>query len=369
MPDPDFLDTNSVSASETGASPATSPTPAAETASPPGSTPPAAGDPSTPTHEVKPGEAKETLLDAVLKVVPATVEEDVLDKTDASATPDAQKPKDEDKAEKKPDEGEDDASTDEDDEKAAQEAAPATRKKINKLLRQRRELRDEVSVLRPVAEIGNELQTFAQTNDLSGDDIIMSLQIAASLRKGDYEGFYKAVGPYVRRAQEYLGVVLPDDLQERVGKGEMTPQAAHEFARTRFDRDRATVTAQETQAAQGTFALQALQTDVQRSVSALEGRFAATDPDYKAKAGHVRRVAQALLFERGGKINSVEDALQITKDAYLEVNKQLRSLQPALRPTAPTPNGHGQTPAVRSQPKTMMEAALQGLEASRRAGT
>jgi hypothetical protein len=317
---------------------------------------------------VKPGEAKETLLDAVLKVVPTTDEKDILDKTDASANPDAQ-PKDEDKADKKPDEGEDDTSTDEDDEKAAEAANPVTRKKINKLLRQRRELRDEVLFLRPVAEIGHELQTFAKTNDLSGDDIIMSLQIAASLRKGDYEGFYQAVGPYVRRAQEYLGVVLPDDLQERVKQGHMTPMAAHEFARTRFDRDRAAVTAEETQAAQGGMVLQALQSDVQRSVSALEGRFAATDPDYKAKAGHVRRVAQAMLFERGGKISSVEDALSITKDAYLEVNKQFRSLSPAPRPTALTPNGHGQTPAVRSQPKTMMEAALQGLENARRAGT
>lgn len=366
MPDPDFLDTNS-SVSETGADQAPSSTPAVE----PGPTHPSpAGDPSsTPTNEVKPGEAKETLLDAVLKVVPATTDEkDVLDKTEASASPDAQTPKDEDKAGKKPDEGEDDTS-DEDDEKAAQEANPVTRKKINKLLRQRRELRDQVSQLGPVAEIGNELQTFAQTNDLSGDDIIMSLQMAASLRKGDYAAFYQAVGPYVRRAQEYLGVVLPDDLQERVGKGEMTPAAAAEFARTRYDHQRAEVRVQETEQANGRANLQALQSDIQRSVSALEGRFSATDPDYKAKAGHVRRVAQAMLLERGGKINSVEDALAITRDAYLEVNKSLRNLQPTPRPTAPTPNGHGQTPAVRSQPKTLMEAALQGLEVSRRAGT
>ena len=367
MPDPDFLDANSNSASETGADKATSSTPAESTASTPQAPSPTVGDPST--TEVKPGEAKETLLDAVLKVVPATTpEKDVLDKTDASASPDAQKPTDEDKAGKKPDEGEDDTS-DEDDEKAAQEANPVTRKKINKLLRQRRELRDEVSRLGPVAEIGNELQTFAQTNDLAGDDIIMSLQIAASLRRGDYAAFYQAIGPYVRRAQEYLGVVLPDDLQERVGKGEMTPAAAAEFARTRYDHQRAEVRVQETEQANGRANLQALQADIQRSVSALEGRFAATDPDYKAKAGHVRRVAQAMLLERGGKISSIDDALSITRDAYLEVNKSLRGLQPAPRPTAPTPNGHGQTPAARSQPKTMMEAALQGLEASRRAGT
>jgi hypothetical protein len=346
--------------------------PAAESApspSPePAGSPPSAAPADTTSTQVQPGEAKETLLDAVLKVVPTTPEPDVLAKPEDPANPDAKTPDDEDKAGKKPDESEDDTS-DEDDEKAAQEANPVTRKKINKLLRQRRELRDEVSMLRPVAEVGNELQTFAKTNDLSGDDIIMTLNMAASLRRGDYEGFYRAVAPYVRRAQEYLGVVLPDDLQERVGKGEMTPTAAAEFARTRFDHQRAEIRVQETEQANGHANLQALQSDIQRNVSALEGRFAATDPDYKAKAGHVRRVAQAMLHERGGRISNTQEAMDITKAAYLEVNKSFRALQPAPRATALTPNGHGQTPAVRQQPKTLMEAALIGLENSRRTGS
>jgi hypothetical protein len=358
MAETDLQATDSSPAPETAPStPETAPSPAPES-------------PSTPsTTVVKPGEAKETLLDAVLKVVPTTPEDDVLKaKTEApGATPAAPPAKEGDQAEKKPDEGEDDTSTDEDDEKAATEAAnPATRKKINKLLRQRRELRDEVSRLSPVAEIGNELHTFAKTNDLSGDDVILALGIAASLRKGDYQSFYQTVGPYVRRAQEYLGLVLPPDLAERVQQGQMTETAAKEFARTRFDHTRAEATAEAAKTAERGMQLQSVQSDIQRAVSSLEGRFAATDPDYKAKAGSVRRVAQAMLFERGGTIGSVQDALEITKAAYVEVSKNFRSAQPAPRPTLPTPNGHGQTPSVRAEPKTLMEAALLGLENSRR---
>jgi len=308
------------------------------------------------------GDSKETLLDAVLKVVPTTPEADVLDAPgDKSDTPQSQ-PKDEDKADAEADEASDDTSDDDD---APPETTPAVRKKINKLLRQRRELRDEVSRLAPTAEIGNELQTFAATNDLSGDDIIRALHLTAAIRHGDYEGFYKAIGPYVRRAQEYLGIVLPDDLHARVEKGEMTFKSAAEFARTRYDSERVQAENQSVRAAHVATRVQSLQTDVQRTVTAFENRLAASDPDYKAKADSVRRTAQAILFERGGTINTVEDALAITREAYDEVNKQFRRLQPAPRATSQLPNGHGQTPAARAQPKTLMEAALQGLQTSR----
>jgi hypothetical protein len=340
---------------------------APETSSPAVETTPSAPSPepsSTPSTEVKPGEAKETLLDAVLKVVPTTPEEDVLGRS-KDADPDA-KPETEDQAGKKPDEPED-TTTDEDDEKAAAEAAnPATRKKINKLLKQRHELRNEVASLRPTAQIGGELQTFATTNDLSGDDIIMTLNMAAALRRGDYHSFYQAVAPFVRKAQEYLGVVLPEDLNQRVQQGHMTSQAAAEFARTRFDKELADARVQDSQIAQSNSGLQALQADIQRGVTALEGRFAASDPDYKAKAGQVRRMAQALLFEHGGKISSLQEAMDITRAAYAEVNKTFRQLQPAPRATNPVPNGYGTSPAVRREPTTLMEAALQGLAASRR---
>jgi len=94
----------------------------------------------------------------------------------------------------------------------------------------------------------------------------------------------------------------------------------------------------------------------------------ASDPDYKAKAPSVRRAAQALLFERGGTISSVQEALEITKSAYDEVNRTMRAFQPAPRATHPQPNGATQTPSARAAPKTLMEAALQGLDQARRAG-
>jgi hypothetical protein len=356
-PDDDLKSTESFNSPETGAS--TEATPPSQSPEP--SAPPAEPAEST---KVQPAEAKETLLDAVLKVTKATDGKAPDGSEPQSGKPEPQGSEEGDKAEKEADEAEDDAA--EDDEKASQEANPVTRKKINKLLRQRRELRNEVEQLRPVARIGNELETFATTNDLSGDDVIQCLQMAAAIRRGDYDEFYRVVSPYVRKAQEYIGVVLPPDLHQRVEQGHMTVDAAKEFARTRFDNERARAIALNAQDSQAQSAVAAMQSDIQRSVAALEARFQASDPDYQTKADQVRRVAQAMLFERGGRINSVQDALQITKDAYVEVTKAVRARQPQPRPTAPVPNGHGQTPSARPAPRTLMEAATQALETARR---
>lgn len=328
--------------------------PAPEPASPPPSPPETADHSAADT-----GQSKETLLDAVLKAVPAATETDVLKDSKEPAPPEAT-PETGDQAETETD--------DSDDDEPSQEATPAIRKKINKLLKQRRELRDELSRVRPAAEIGSELETFAKQNDLAGDDIANTLRIAAMLRHGDYASFYQAIAPFVRTAQEYLGVVLPRDLQDRVRQGHMTETAAREFARQRFDGQRAEFERQAVETASSRQAVQHVQTDVQRAVSNFELRLSASDPDYRAKQPAVRRVAQALLYERGGTISSVEEALALTQDAYNEVNRQVRSYQPKPMATTPKPNGASQSPSARPAPKTLMEAALQGLQEARRTG-
>jgi hypothetical protein len=111
--------------------------------------------------------------------------------------------------------------------------------------------------------------------------------------------------------------------------------------------------------------LQSTQDYVQRTVTALEEQFAASDPDYKRKSASVLRTAQAMLHERGGTISNVQEALQITKAAYDEVNANIRKMQPAAHATSRQPNGNGQTRQARPEPGSPYEAALLGLEKAR----
>jgi len=304
---------------------------------------------------------KPSLLDAVLQVVPASTEPDVLaDKaTDAPTSPESGS----DTAEGV-ESGDDTASPEE-----LAGMGPRVAKKFKTLLRKNGELRDQIAeyeTYRPVAEIGSQLQSFAAENDLAPDDIIRAISLAAAVRAGDWQGFYAQVSPYVRRAQEYLGLVLPEDLGQRVQQGHMTEAAAREYARTRFDADRARAFAEQRGSELTATRHRQVQANVQNAVTRFETQLAASDPDYRAKAEAIRRTTQALLHERGGQITTVEEALDIVREAHAEVTAQYRRLMPAPRPTNPVPNGNSQQPSARAAPRNMMEAALQGLERARR---
>ena len=327
---------------------------------------------STQTEQVSDssGESKETLLDAVLKVVEPTAQDDAKGEgsKEGEEAPTSEESKSEDQSEE--DEAQEDTGAEDPEDSAAiKDANRQAQRYIRKLQKQRRELQDQVQqyeALRPNAEIGEQLQSYASANNLSSNDVVMALDLAAMVSRGDWQGFYQVISPLVREAQERVGVVLPTDIQQRVDQGHMTAQAARDLANERFQRaqyEQQTHVMQER--AQSQY-LHQVKDEVQRSVSAFEQRLAASDPDYKAKAESVRRVAQARLFERGGQISSVQEALAITKEAYDEVNAQFKRYQPAPRATTPTPGGSNpQTPATRSAPKNLMEAALLGLAKTR----
>ena len=357
-----MADGEAVGGQATGESPSSVPSPApAPSPSPSQSQPDGQTPSSTQTSE---GKSKPSLMDAVLQVVKTTPEPDVLGRKDPKdGTPEPPAPTAEDQAGKPATE---EGKNGEAEEELPPETSQATRNKVNKLLKQRRELRHEVETLRPDANVGNRVSSFARENDLAPDDIVFGLNAMAAVRRGDYATFYRALAPYVRKAQEVLGLVLPDELGQRVQGGHLSEAAARELAQSRFRQERAELEARENATRMSAERVQYVQQDVQRAVTAFEERIAANDPDYAAKADAIKRTAQALLLERGGRIQNVQEALEIVQASHLEVSKQFRRFAPAPRATSASPNGFSQQPNARPAPKNMMEAALAGLENARR---
>lgn len=327
---------------------------------------PQAGESAPETPEVSStpsetsSESKETLLDAVLKTVDVTEEETVEKLSEPS---DKLTPEDGDQQEDEESQTEDEAAPEEE----IQEGVPApVKRKLRKLQKEAVKYKRELETMRPTAEIGQQLQNYASVNNLSSEDVVFSLDLAAMVARGDYQGFYKVISPLIRHAQEVSGVVLPPDVQGLVDQQQMTPAAAAEYARARFERQnfehRARTMEEQQRSQQSAMARE----DVQRSVSAFEQRLSAQDPDYRTKAPAVRRAVQAMLLERGGRVTNAQEALSITQAAYDEVNKLFRRNQQPLKATAPTPgSANPQTPSARAAPKSLMEAALQGLAKSR----
>lgn len=305
------------------------PSPAAtETAAPTTATPESPATPSTgvtapspsapspgesaPSPSAKPTEAdsRESLLEAVTQAVPELRSAQTKEGDEAGGASPAPAAKSETTT--PPPDDYSDLSDDIPPEELAAYRAGAKRR-VDKLLKQRTDLRaelvgkngelDQLKARMPQAEAAASVQKYLRDNDIGKEDFMLTLELAAAMRRGDFKAFYEGVQPYMRLAEEYLGIQLPGDLQQRVAEGQMTTQAAAMFARERMDR--ALAESQRYRQAQmydtqtQTTAQRTLQTNVRDSVNAWEQATMQADADYVTKKPLLQEVMWSVVRERG----------------------------------------------------------------------
>jgi hypothetical protein len=356
----------------------TAPAPAApETAAPPVAeqqtavTPQSTGETSAPPPSAKPeeGESRESLLKAVQQAVPE-LRTSQQEEGEADGVSPAPAPKFDATGQQQPPKAEEDLP----DEVTAEELAryhPSAKRRVDKLIDQRRELRAEVDRLRPLepnAKAAESVQKYLRENDIGRDDFLLTLELAAAMRRGDFQAFYQGIRPYMDLAEQYLGIQLPQDLQQQVRQGQMTPQAAALYSRERMDRALAQSQQQRTaqrydQHAQATAQTQ-LATAVRDTVNTWEQQIIQSDPDYGAKKAAVQDTMWAVVRERGAP-QSPDHAVEIAKEAYRRVNERFRSWTPPKRPTSRTPSSTGRTNGAAPEPKNLKEAVLQAMDRAR----
>ena len=327
---------------------------------------------ATPSGAEDTGAEHDNLLDAVADSIDTEFEADAdLDVEKELADIQAQKEDDPDpqetvmdpKTETDPTEAktettDDQEITDEPDEAELAEYKPKTRKRIEKLLGERNELRHERAEYAPFVEA-------MTTHDINREDMSLLLGAGAALRKGDFEAFLAGVMPYVETAQSMVGQRLSPDLQDQVNQGYVSPDAARELAQRRAQEQHYQGEQQRTQKQNEQQAVERHANEVQTGISDWEKSIVLRDPDYSQKADAVRRYAQALIQEHGAP-NSAAQAVEYAEHAYKEVSELTKSVAPQRQPTRRTPssdhssNAHG----ARTEPGSLMEAAMQGLAAS-----
>lgn len=353
----------------TTTAPTPTPSPAAAPSVPSGeTTAPTPSAPSTPTDDK--GENRETLLQAVQKAVkePRTSQHKAEEpggvplaptaKTEPATSADGTKP----------------AGDDLPDEVSPEEIAtyhPSAKKRVDKLIEQRRALRADVERLRalePSAKAADSVTKYLRDNDIAQNDFLLTLELAAAMRRGDFKTFYEGVKPYMQLAEEYLGVSLPNDLQQRVAEGHMTTQAARLFARERMDRmlsesqrirttqmyDNATTATAQTNLANA----------VRDEVNKWEQATMAADPDYARKKAAVQDTMWAVVREQG-RPQSPEHAVQIANESYRRVNERYRSWSPPARPTSSQPRSTGKPNGAAPEPKTLKEVIANARSSAR----
>lgn len=346
------VDTNTTSTPVSSPEPAATPSAPSPSESAPS---PSASPPAEPTQ----AETRESLLAHVQQAVPE------LRSSQAPDEPGSVSPTHAAKSEATPSPDGKPLADDLPDDVSPEELAqfPAiTKKRIDKLLDQRRTLRADVQrlqALEPSAKAAASVTEYLKANDIGQDDFLLTLELAAAMRRGDFKTFYEGVQPYMRLAEEYLGVQLPRDLQQRVAEGHMTTASAREFARQRMDH--ALAESQRVRQAQmydqttTAHAQQQLGNAVEAKVNQWEQATRASDPDYGRKQAAVQDTMWAVVREQG-RPQSPEHAVAIAQESYRRVNERYRSWAPPARPTSAQPRSTGKTNGATPVAKTLLEA-------------
>ena len=243
-----------------------------------------------------------------------------------------------------------------------------TQKRINQFLAQRIELNTRLAASEAQAKTTQELQSFLKQADIAKEDFGLVLDLAAAMRRGDFRSFLEGVAPYVKLAQESLGIALPPDLQQAVQTGHMTQDAARYVAQERGARQLAEArlnrTTYETTARDQVQAMQAFQASVAGAVTTWEQQTRRSDPDYARKEPVVQKLLHAVIAERGPP-RSPAEAVEIARLAYEQANGVVSRFVPNPRPTQQLPSSINRVNGARAEPKNLKEAIHLALERTR----
>lgn len=220
--------------------------------------------------------------------------------------------------------------------------------------------RKKLETIAPQAEQFEKIQSFMDQHHLSHDEVGELFVVGAMAKAGDPRALER-IDAYRDRLATAIGEKLPQDIQDKVDSGEITEAAGKELSRLRAKDARATADADRTRQQSEEDRQRQAASDHAAACQAATVRWETearkTDPDFSKKENAIARYSRAFVQERGFP-KTVDEAVQIVKDAYAEVNKDLGAIIPAKKPVShvpSTPSSHG----AKTKPKTLAEAVAQ----------
>ena len=250
-------------------------------------------------------------------------------------------------------------------------AAPkGLRRRFQQVRAQNQRLKETVASVQPDAQQYAKLQTFMATNELDARSAANALRIAALVQgaingRVDPTSVVQELTHWADQLKGLSGDHLPTDVQKRLDDGIIDEDSAKEIARARAQtvRDQRRTDLDQQQLV--TRATQAQAGHIYSAIQAWEQSIRTRDPDYSRKAKLVETTAKSLRLERygNGLPPTVEMAQALAQEAYDIVTRELTAaLPPQSTVRAPLNGATSSKSTVRTEPKTALEAAMQGLE-------
>lgn len=308
------------------------------------------------TPESSPEQASEQGLMSVI--------DKVLDGKEASPTSE-QEPDKSASEEETDKEGAKDELPDEPTEQELKDATPKTAKRIQTLLGERHELRQQVQTLQKDADQWRQVERFREEKGLTPQEVANSIQIAALMREDPGKAL-EILAPVWASLQQQAGAVLSPDLEQAVRRGDMTREAAHRLvqAQASAEHSRAQLERQQTaqQKAQEEQRHRQHTDSIVSASTAWEQNWRSRDPDFEAKQDMVAQIAD-LRMRTDGFPESPEKMHQILDDALKQVNGFMGKVvpqKPRIAPPATSASSRVSTTA-NARPTSYMEALESAL--------
>lgn len=220
--------------------------------------------------------------------------------------------------------------------------------RFQQLLRQR-------DVFKAGAQQFENVQRFMEVNGLDAQEAADAM-IVASLLKRDPVEAWNRLKPVVQNLLTVIGEVLPDDLKQRVQKGELSRDAAFELSRARA---RSGVLEQRQQYDAGIAERRAAAEAVaaqRHAATEWEQQRYAKDPNFATKVDDLRK--EVLWLQHSEGVPNTPDGVRTQLEkAYKAVNERLRPVGgvPAAKTEVKPVTGGQVSPAVVPKPQSVLD--------------
>lgn len=311
-----------------------------------------------------PDDEPKSALDAVRRALDAQREESA---REVAARKETAPKQGDDAEEKEGKDGKDEKPDDKSDiltEEEYRRLPPRVRKRLGRLAAEAKAERTARESLEPRARAFDQMEEFVRASGMSQEQFDNGLRIMAWTISDPAKAF-EALKPIYSELQAHVGERLPQDLQEQVDDGRITPELASQLA---FERSQRTLL--ETQAAQqrqATEQHQLMQRQQQefeqhreaftRAINAWDATQKQSDPDYARKQQLI--VDRATIMVQNEQPQDIESLIALMNRAKKMVDRQIPASRRQINPV----NATGAPGQARPVPKSALEAVTLGLEA------
>lgn len=246
------------------------------------------------------------------------------------------------------------------------EYKPKVRKRIEGLLSERRELREQAATLREPAEQYQKITGYMETYGLTAEDVATAFSLTAMF-KHEPERAREELMKRVEMLDGVIGNKLSDDLKKKVDDGFLDEETAREISRSRAaaqrEREKREFVEQRTEQEQQRQVAAATQTAVQTAVREWQQSKMQADPEFAQKAELLETQVKAMVAQYG-QPKTREQALQMADIAYERVNAMVSKFKPSAPVQQPQAKRVVQSRHVSGNPRPAPSNPLEVVKAA-----